>query len=295
MLSDGHSLASLLLACTARRRHARRNRSDRLPNVPIAAIRRRLVALLLCGRRACVVRGAVVSRSDHTIEQPEQPDPALAELPLDLLAQRATQETEKFSRRQPNDQRFAYELIRRALAEKSDDAFAHVYRIYEPQVLGWVYGYSRFVQTDESAEFFVGAALRTFYVALRGEKFARFSSLPQILTYLKMCVHTSIAQYIRDQQTTVSVPLDEIGEVAQTPDLGTRAEASALWTYIATLLPDPRDQLLARCAFIQDLMPRQILAAYPTHWSSEREISVALYRIRRVLRADPQLRIYGQP
>ena len=41
--------------------------------------------------------------------------------------------------------------------------------------------------------------------------------------------------------------------------------------------------------FLQDLKPRQIIAAYPSIWQSEREISVALYRVRRALRNDPEL------
>jgi hypothetical protein len=209
---------------------------------------------------------------------------------IDDLARRCAEETEKFNRRQLHDTQFCFELLRRALADGVPEAFVHVYQIYERQVLNWVYAHNRFDQTGESAEFFAASALSAFYFALRGAKFDRFPALPQVLLYLKLCVHTAIAQYIRDQQPSAATPLDDASAIAHTPDLGTQAAAAELWVHICRLLPDERDRMLARCAFLQDLKPRQIVEAYPAQWSNEREVSVALYRIRRILRNDSELR-----
>jgi hypothetical protein len=214
----------------------------------------------------------------------------VASMSIEILAQRCAEETEKFGRRQSNDAQYCFELLRRALAEEVPEAFTRVYQVYERQVIGWVYGHSRFAQTGESADFFAGAAMRTFYFALRGSKFERFPSLPQVLAYLKLCVHTSIAQYLRDQQPSTALPLDEASDVAHTPDLGMRSDAAELWQHICRLLPDERDRLLARCVFVEDLKPRQIVVAHPTQWKDEREVSVALYRMRRLLRNDRELR-----
>jgi len=60
--------------------------------------------------------------------------------------------------------------------------------------------------------------------------------------------------------------------------------------YYQALAYTVRDRLLARCAFVEDLKPRQIVKAYPAHWKDEREVSVELYRLRRLLRNDPDLR-----
>jgi hypothetical protein len=211
-------------------------------------------------------------------------------LPVGQLAQRCVEETEKFNRRQGNDPQFCFELLRRALAEGVAEAFTHVYQIYERQVIGWVYSHSRFAQTGESADYFARAALSAFYFALRGEKFAHFPSLQQTLAYLKLCVHTAIAQYLRDQRPAAAVSIETTGPLADTPDLGTSAVVAELWAYICDLLPDERDRLLARCVFILGLKPRQLVELYPGRWADEREVSVALYRIRRLLRADPELR-----
>src|SRR5262245_51124329 len=124
---------------------------------------------------------------------------SLAALSLDQLAQRCVEETDKFNRRQSNDPQYCFELLRRALAEGAAEAFTSAYQIYERQVLKWVYGHSGFAETGESADFFARSALSTFYFALRGPKFARFPALQHVLAYLKLCVHTAIAQYLRDQ------------------------------------------------------------------------------------------------
>ncbi len=212
-----------------------------------------------------------------------------ASLPLDELARRCAGETEKFSRRQPRDDQFCFELLRRALADGLHEAFARVYQIYERQVSIWVLSHSRFAQTGESADYFVSVAWSSFYFALRGPKFAGFPTLPQALAYLKLCVHTAIMLYLRDQAPGSAAPIDDT-TAAQTLDLGAAVDAATAWRRVERLLPDLGDRLLAHCAFVEDLKPRQIVQAYPGRWSDERAISVDLYRIRRALRNDVELR-----
>jgi hypothetical protein len=216
-------------------------------------------------------------------------DMNVTSLSLDEVAQRCAEETRNYNRQQPSDPQYCFELLRRALAEGLAEAFARVYQIYERQVLRWVYAHPRFTQTDESADYFANLALSNFYFALRGPKFGQFRSLPQLLTYLKSCVHTAIAQYRRDQQKLTLASLEDVDEVAEMPNPTIGMEAADLWAYICRLLPDERDQLLARCAFVLHLKPNQIVAAHPASWRNAREVSVALYRIRHLLRNDPEL------
>lgn len=211
------------------------------------------------------------------------------ELSTSALAQRCAEESKKFARRESNDPQFCLALLRRALVDRAPDAFTHVYQIYNRQVTHWVYQHSRFALTGESAEYFSSAAFQSFYTALQGSKFEQFSSLPAVLTYLKLCVHTAIARYLRDDVHTPTVSLDDRIELAEEPDLSASVDVSELWSHICQLLPDERDQLLARCAFVLGLKPRQIAPLYRSFWSSERDISVALYRIRGILRSDAEL------
>lgn len=215
---------------------------------------------------------------------------SVTELSLDDLTQRCAEETQKFSRRQPSDPQYCFELLRRALADGETDAFTHFYRIYERQVLRWAYQHYNFEQTGESADFFANVSLNRFYFALRGPKFDRFTSLPKVLAYLKLCVHTAVAQYVRDQEQLAVLSLENAGYIASAPDPAANLQIADTWQYICALLPSERDRLLARCTFALNMKPSHIVACYPEKWQNEREVSVALYRIRQLLRNDAGLR-----
>lgn len=210
--------------------------------------------------------------------------------PVETLAQQCDEETQKFGRQQLSDPRYCFELLRRALADELDEAFTWVYRIYEKQVLKWVYQHQGFEQTNEQADYFANLALSQFYFALRGPKFGRFPSLAKVLTYLKVCVHSAIAQYLRDQHPGETLPLEDAAQFPDQHSLDVQLSPGELWAHICRNLPDETDQQLARYVFIQGLKPRQIVEYDTAHWPEERQVSVALYRIRQVLRRDAQIR-----
>lgn len=217
----------------------------------------------------------------------------LSSLSNDDLSRRCADDTTRFHRQQIRDTEHCFELLRRALAEGRNDAFTRVYQIYEPQVLRWVYQHGRYHETGETAEYFANQALTSFYFALRGEKFARFDTLAQALAYLKMCVHSAIAQYLRKEQVLHLADLDA-GSISDTgANISDELQAAELWDHICDLLPDAGDQLLARCVFVLALKPAQVARGHPDRWGSAREVSVALQRIRRHLRRDPLLRDYA--
>lgn len=208
---------------------------------------------------------------------------------LDDLMNRCIEQTARYRRNLPHDTTCCFELLRRALALDSDEAFAYIYRLYEPQVRRWVHAHPQFSYSDETADFFITEALNKFYFATRAEKFARFSCVSQLMAYLKMCVHTAILQYIRDHQRLTVVPMLERPHGYE-QDMDARTRLIELWGRICDLLPDEDDRLLARCAFVLDMKPAEIAQLYSTIWPTPRAVSVALQRIRRTLRRDHDLR-----
>lgn len=205
-------------------------------------------------------------------------------LSVEQLAQQCAEAVEAAHFEQPS----CYELMRRAFAEYNVDALTHVYQCYEQQVRTWVKGHNHFARTGESAEYFVRKTFSLCYFALRGPRFAHFPSVGHVLAYLKLSVHSVITQYLRDQRLwRVSPPSTEALEFS---DLSREIQLAEMWTNLCTLLPDERDRLLARYVFVLDLKPRQIIELYPGLWNDLRELSIALYRIRQVLRSDETFR-----
>jgi hypothetical protein len=211
----------------------------------------------------------------------------LAPVLVDDLAELCTEATQNYFKQIPHESQPCFELMRRALAEAQTDAFTHVYQIYQPQVLGWVLRHPRFSGTNESPDYLANLALSKFYFALRGEKFRQFNELPAVLAYLKACVHSAIAACIRKNEGAAITALHaQISAEDQPLDL----DGESIWSRICELLPDEKDRLLADCVFRRDLKPADITTLYADHWHHPRDVSVALQRIRRILRRDPGLR-----
>lgn len=215
---------------------------------------------------------------------------SLDRLPVDELADRCQQDTQRFRHEQVSETEHCFELLRRALKNEHAEAFTRVYQIYEPQVRQWVYSHSRFSQTGESADYFVSSALSSFYFALRGEKFANFDLLPKVLSYLKLCVHTAIMQHLRKTPPVIETELSDETSAGYHARFDAGLNASAVWERICSLLRDDADRHLAHCVFVQALKPAQVVEEFPDRWQTARDVSVALQRIRRTLRRDDMLR-----
>ena len=211
-------------------------------------------------------------------------------LPIDELARLCAAETTKFSQQLASDTQFCFELFRRALAEGASEAFTQVYRTYERQVLAWVHRHPQFVFCDEPADYFASTAWARFYQARRGARFADFESLPQVLSYLKICVFSAVTLYLRERRRPNETPLEAARELGTAAELAEELLTQQIVAQIDALLPDPRDRALARAAFVEGLKPREIVQAYLGWWKDERAVSVDLYRIRKLLRADSGLR-----
>lgn len=212
----------------------------------------------------------------------------ITEFPLDDLSQRCSEETKKFLRQAPHDPQYCYEMFRRALAEKDSEALDEIYRNYLPQIRRWVSSHPQFPLSGETDEFFAHDAFQKFFFALLGEKFNNFPTLSSVLGYLKSCVYTAVTQYVRDNRNP-PVVMDEI-DIPVITDLSADIEAEWLWKHLCSLLPDTNDQLLARCAFVLEMRPREIAKQYPAIWADAHQVSVRLHQIRRLLSKDPRLR-----
>lgn len=208
---------------------------------------------------------------------------------IDELARLCAAETAKFSQQLASDTQFCFELFRRALADGISEAFTQVYRVYERQVQIWVQRHPQFAFCDEPADYFASLAWARFFQARRGAKFAGFESLPQVLAYLKVCAFSAVALHLRERRRPGEAALDTAAELGAAPDLGAELLARQIAEHIDALLPEPRDRLLARAAFVEGLRPREIVQLYPG-WKDERAVSVDLYRIRKLLRSDSDLR-----
>ena len=94
----------------------------------------------------------------------EQAD--LRRLALLGIARRCEQETNHFFQRKRHDPRFCFELFRRAIVDRSQDAWALAYTQYRPLLSGWVERHSAFEGSGEETQYYVNRAFEKMWTAL---------------------------------------------------------------------------------------------------------------------------------
>jgi DNA-directed RNA polymerase specialized sigma24 family protein len=209
-------------------------------------------------------------------------------LTVSELAHRCGEETARYLRGEPRSDRFCFELFRRAVIERDEAAWAAVLAQYREPVRHWLGG------RQDDADDGVSAAFERFWHAISPEKFARFTSLPAILQYLKMCAHTVTIDRLRTSQlTAMEQTLDEAPEL---PDAGSieelvasKVDAAAFWHEVQQILGDEREQRVIYFSYVIGLTPRAICAHYAGEFPSVQDV----YRLKRLaldrLRRAPTL------
>ena len=208
----------------------------------------------------------------------------LHSLSVHELGRHCDEQTLRFRQRLASDTRYCFELLRRAFEDQLQDAFTHIFRIYQPICMSWVLHFPGFAATDEpSPDVFVNEGFARLFRDLRGEGFQRFESLEAVMAYLKRCIITSILQQLRRPRT---IELNE--DVAEA--FNSTIEYDQMWQRVCVLLPEAEDRLLADLRFQQGMKPSEIVLLHRNMWATARDVSVALQRIHRLLRKDTELR-----
>src|SRR4051794_29908018 len=81
-----------------------------------------------------------------------------------------------------------YELFRRAIVGRDDDAWAEIYTCYRPLLLAWARQNSVRVPSADLCEDLADRALSRAWSALTPAHFDQFPSLATLLGYLRTCV-----------------------------------------------------------------------------------------------------------
>ena len=186
-------------------------------------------------------------------------------LSINELARCCSEETNKFLKQSVSNDRFCLELFRRAIVKRDDDAWACIYAQYAPLVLTWVTQHQSaapMLGQDGSAPL-VNAAFAKFSQALTPAKMDNFDSLAAILKYLKMCVHSVVADEVRSRQSrqfeeTLELIEHEPASDDPADDVVASISAQGLWQVIQEELNGEDERLLIYLAYIHGMKPSEI-------------------------------------
>jgi DNA-directed RNA polymerase specialized sigma24 family protein len=217
------------------------------------------------------------------------------QLSLPALVRRCATESDHFYHNRPYDARFAHELFRRALVERDEIAWEHVYAHYSPLVESWVRRSGAFVGSGESSEFFVGAAFTKFWRAVSPERFATFPTLAALLSYLQLCTSSVVIDSVRAQSWAEMVADDAL-PVEQTPRAAADDEAidrvsrAEFWRYIDTQLHGDAERAVVVGSFVMGMKPGEICDQRPDLFANVGDVYNIKRNVLTRLSRNPELR-----
>ena len=219
-------------------------------------------------------------------------DPRAASLP-DVVS-RCAEETRQFVKRVESTFRHCYEMFRRAIQERNEDAWEAVLAQYRGLMLSWVSRHPAVDGAGEDADYFVNGACARLWESIPPERFERFPDVRSLLRYLQMCLHSAITDFAR-QHAAVTVSLDDAGEefVAAPQESGLdRAARHELWAKVAARLKDDKERLVMRGLFVLGLKPRELCDLNPGVFRGVQEVYGVRENVVDRLARDPELRAY---
>jgi RNA polymerase sigma factor (sigma-70 family) len=216
-------------------------------------------------------------RQSDSALQPEQ-------LTINELARCCSEETNKFLKQSVSNDRFCLELFRRAIVARNDEAWASIYQQYAPLVLTWVTQHQSATPLlgQEGSAPLVNAAFAKFSQALTPAKMSNFDSLAAILKYLKMCVHSVVADEVRSRQARqYEETLDSIEHEPASDDpaddVVANISAQSLWQVIQEELNGEDERVLLYLAYVHGMKPGEISSQHSKLFPTVDDV----YRIKR--------------
>ncbi|GHO45676.1 RNA polymerase sigma factor [Ktedonospora formicarum] len=206
------------------------------------------------------------------------------QLSIAELARCCAEETTKFLKQSTSNDRFCLELFRRAIIRRDDAAWQSIYQQYAPLVLTWVTQHQSVTQLlgQEGGAALVNGAFAKFSQALTPAKIENFDSLASVLKYLKMCVHSVVADEVRARQARqYEETLEDIEHepAAHDPaeDVVARLSAERLWAVIQEELNGEEERILLYLAYVQGMKPSEICERHRHLFPTVDDV----YRIKR--------------
>jgi len=214
----------------------------------------------------------------------------IPKLELSDLRKHCEEEINLYFQGQDIDARHCHELFRRCLQERDQNAWEQAYTLFEPQIFRWVRSHRLFLDSGEEVSYFVNRALEKMWSAIPPDKFARYTSLKHLLSYLKMCVGSAVVDHYRKQERSrlgIEKLRDHIETNAMPRKLHT--EDSELWQMLDQMMKNKNERMVLYASFVLGLKPKEIDVEFSGIFSSVKEIYRVKENILSRLRRDHDL------
>jgi DNA-directed RNA polymerase specialized sigma24 family protein len=180
----------------------------------------------------------------------------------------------------------SYELFRRAILHRDEEAWAAIYTRYRSLLIAWAARSTVRASLHVECADIADQALARAWAALTPERFAAFPSLAKLLSYLHACVETTAIDSARAQVSRERLAQRLAAAPPATPDQAVLADLDreALWRTVSALAGTPAERVVLVESFAYGLPPGEICARHPQLFATVRNV----YNVKRKLFARLQ-------
>jgi hypothetical protein len=224
----------------------------------------------------------------------------LAQLSTAELVQLCQYEYRRYCVGGRSDERFAFELFRRAITLRNDDSWQALVEIYTPLVATWIRKLEKgrwLVEQNGLTVFpaLVNAVFLKFFLALGPPKFANFPTLAALLAYLRLCTHTVVydewqhIQLCRAHEEALGSSVGEHRFADPIDAVEAAQRVQLLWEAITALLNTRQEQAVVVCLYFWGMRPGEISASYPRLFPKVADVYRVKQNILERLRHNQEL------
>jgi hypothetical protein len=179
----------------------------------------------------------------------------------------------------PSDDRFALEIVRRALVEQTDEAWSTLQQYFGETIKVWIRCHpsrDHALQYD-SEENYIAQTFSRFWYAMRSQQ-VEFTTLPAALAYLHATLGGVMTDTLRFHSRSREVPFTE-SEASHELTVEEPLENECLWEGMQKLLYDEHERRLFYLLYSCGLKPREIVLHCPQEFAEVQDI----YRLNKTI------------
>ncbi|MGB0385303.1 MAG: hypothetical protein ACPGWR_10815 [Ardenticatenaceae bacterium] len=196
------------------------------------------------------------------------------QLTLVGVTYRCKKQTARFQNRLSSDPKFCYELWRRALEDRDEDAWNFVYAQYESLVISYIRRHPYYNNCYEEAPAFVPEIFVRIWQAIPPERFRKFPSLPSLLKFLQVTVYRLILNKCRAEP-----PLPPL---ISSPQI----DRQKFWACIEQHAKSEQERIIVRERLREERKPAEIIQRHPQLFPNKKSVFRATEYLRARLRRD---------
>jgi DNA-directed RNA polymerase specialized sigma24 family protein len=185
-----------------------------------------------------------------------------------------------------------YELFRRAILARDEDAWIEIGTRYRAMLIAWAGQSSVIGSIDEGCEDVADRALARAWSALSPERFTSFPNLAALMGYLRTCVSATAIDMARARAVRERAYQKLDPAVTATPEqvVIEEIERVDLWRAVLGAIACEQERTVLIESFQLNLPPRAILARHPDLFGDVGDVYMAKRHLIGRLQRDPNVR-----